>query len=365
MIDRFLQKLLRFNVTFVLTLILLSKSICGQSDFKLAVSCELSLGTFLVVLNNFEVEPWSQNVPVTIHLVPKLQLRWKNLISLNVGGGMSMYNYSFDLKAATYNVTLASFKLEGSVLGYIPFEGRKLDAMNLGCGIGMTALSGSERTTKEKSFIAKANTPSSSPMYIMPQIGTYIRDGRFGYSVSIQYTKYLTSNPIISFNLSATNSLATASHSGDYFGLNIIVDYDLSKDKPKKIVEPEPVVFIDIPDDVYDRKDNIEDTFTFNRKKIRIYAWDHSMIDHDTISLLFNGRVALSRHHLDHKKKKIEVELKPGTNELLMYAHNEGSISPNSAAILIRYGLFRKKLIYLNASYKENAVLKLKLNDTY
>jgi hypothetical protein len=352
-----------FIKTLILSIIVFGQTNYSQSDFKLAVSGELSLGSFLVELDNLDVETWSQNVPVTIHLVPKLQLRWKNIISLNAGGGMSLYNYSFDLKAATYNVSLVSFKLEGSMLGYIPFEGRKLDAMNLGCGFGITALSGSERSTKEKSFIAKANTPVASPFYIMPQIGTYIRDGRFGYSVSIQYTKYLTSNPIISFNLSATNSLATASHSGDYFGLNIIVDYDLSKDKPKKIIEPEPIVFVDIPDDVYDRKDKIADTFNFNRKKLRVYVWDHSMIDHDTISLLFNGRVVLSKHHLDHKKEKFLIELKPGTNEFLMYAHNEGTISPNSAAILIRYGLFRKKIIYLNASYDDNAVLKLKLTD--
>ena len=39
------------------------------------------------------------------------------------------------------------------MLGYIPFEGRKLDAMNIGCGFGMLGLSGSERTTQEKSFI--------------------------------------------------------------------------------------------------------------------------------------------------------------------------------------------------------------------
>lgn len=333
----------------------------AQSDFKLAVSGELSIGTYLSQLDNTGAENWTQNIPATIHLVPKLQLRWRNMLSLNLGAGFSMYNYSFDLKAATYNITLVSGKLEGSLLGYIPLEGRKFDALNLGCGFGMLGLSGSERVTQEKSFIAKATTPIASPLYFMPQIGTYIRDGRFGYSVSIQYTRYLATQSIINFDLSALNSSATASHAGDYFGLNIIVDYDLTKDKPKKIKDIEPVVFIDIPVDVYDRKDKIADTFSFNRKKIKIYAWDHSMIDHDSISILFNGRVVLSKHHLDAKKKMVKVELKPGTNEFLMYAHNEGTISPNSAAIMIKYGLFRKKLIYLNASYDDNAVLKLKL----
>jgi hypothetical protein len=358
-----LRKYLGFKLTMIISFILLGQNYLAQSDFKLAVSGELSLGTYAVELNNLDVDPWVQNVPVTIHLVPRLQLRWKNLISLNAGGGLSLYNYSFDQKEATYSVSLISLKLEGAILGYIPFEGRKLDAMNFGCGIGMTGLSGSERITKEKSFIAKANTPIASPLYIMPQIGTYIRDGRFGYSVSIQYTKYLFDSPIISFNLAATNSTAAGSHSGDYIGLNIIVDYDLSKDKEKKVIEPEPEFYVDIPEDVYERKDKIADTFSFNKRKIKIYAWDHSMIDHDTISILLNGRVVLSKHHLDSKKKMIKVELKPGTNEFLMYAHNEGSISPNSAAILIKYGLFRKKIIYLNASYDDNAVLKLKLTD--
>jgi hypothetical protein len=361
----FFQKIKSHPVTAtLLILIVLScNSYKAQSDFKVAVSGQLSIGTYLISLTNKDVEPWSQNVPATVHIVPKLQLRWRNVISLNVGGGFSLYNYSLDQKAATYNVTLLAGKLEGTMLGYIPFEGRKLDAMNFGCGLGMLGLSGSERVTQEKSFLAKATTPIASPFYFMPQIGTYIRDGRFGYSVSIQYTKYVNAPAIINFDLAATNSSAIGSHSGDYLGLNIIVDYDLSKDKPKKVIEPEPEVFIDIPEDVYDRKDKIAETFSFNRRKIRIYAWDHSMIDHDTISILFNGRVVLSKHHLDAKKKKVKVELKPGTNEFLMYAHNEGTISPNSAAIMIKYGLFRKKIIYLNASYDDNAVLKLKFAD--
>ncbi len=363
MFINFINKCGHLTLTIFIVFILLGLNVKGQSDFKLAISGELSLGTYLINVDNQDVEPWTQNIPATVHIVPKLQLRWRNLISLNAGGGIGFYNYSFDQRAATYNITLLAAKLEGSILGYIPFEGRKLDAMNFGCGFGMLGLSGSERTSREKSFEATAYTPIASPNYIMPQIGTYIRDGRFGYSVSIQYTKYLWNQPIINFDLAATNSTATASHSGDYLGLNIIVDYDLTKVKPKKVIQPEPEFFVDIPEDVYDREDKIAAAYTFHKKKIRIYAWDHSMIDHDTISILFNGRVVLSKHHLDSKRKKIVVELKPGTNEFLMYAHNEGTISPNSAAILIKYGLFRKKIIYLNASYEDNAVLKLKLTD--
>lgn len=350
-------------LTSLLLFVLFSVNTTAQSDFKLAVSGGLYLGTYLSKIDNQDFEPWTQNIPLTVHIVPKLQLRWRNIISINAGGGIALYNYSFDQRAATYNITLLAAKLEGSILGYIPLDGRTFDALNFGCGIGLLGLSGSERTTRENSFVAEASTPIGSPYYFMPQIGTYKRDGRFGYSLSLQYTKYIYNQPIINFNLSATNSAATASHSGDYIGLNIIIDYDLSKDKPVKIIEPEPEFYVEIPEDVYDRKDKIADTFVFSKKKIRIYAWDHSMIDHDTISILINGRVVLSNHHLDREKKKIKVELKPGTNELLMYAHNEGTIPPNSAAIMIRYGLFRKKIIYLNASYDDNAVLKLKLSD--
>jgi hypothetical protein len=335
----------------------------AQSDFKLAVSGQLSVGTHLVKLENFQEERWNMNIPATVHLVPKLQLRWKNMISLNAGGGLAMYNYSFSQRDASYTISLIAFKLEASMLGYIPLEGRKVDALNFGCAVGMIGLSGSEKTTRGKSFIARASTPVASPLYFSPQIGTYRRDDRFGYSLSLQFTKYLMDGPIVSFEMDATNSVARASHSGNYIGLNIVVDYDLSADKAPKKPEPEitPEHYVDPPTDVYSRKDKAAGSFEFKRKHIKLLVWDHSMIDHDTISLLFNGRVVLSEHHLDLKKKKVKVELKSGTNELLMYAHNEGSISPNSAALIIRHGLFRKETIFLNASYDDNAVLKLKL----
>ena len=336
----------------------------AQNDFKLAVSGQLSMGSYLVKLENYNPERWSQNIAAGVHIVPKLQLRWKNIVSINVGGGLALYNYSFDQRAATYNISLISAKLEASILGYILLDGRKLDGINFGSAIGMMGLSGSERTSREKSFIAYASTPVASPIYFSPQIGTYKRDDRFGYSLSLQFTKYLVDYPIVSFELEAPNSIATASHSGNYIGFNLVMDYDLSADKePKTPPETIPEVYIAPPEDVYEREEKVAGTFTFPRKRITLMVWDHSMIDHDTISLLFNGRVALSEHHLDFKKKKVKVELKPGTNELLMYAHNEGSISPNSAALIIRYGLFRKETIFLNASYDDNAVLKLKLEN--
>ena len=172
---------------------------------------------------------------------------------------------------------------------------------------------------------------------------------------------YTVDYPIVSFEMESGNAKASGSHSGNYIGLNLIVDYDLWADKEEKV--PEPEVYIDPPVDVYEREEKEAGSFIFKRKRIKLLVWDHSMIDHDTISLLFNGRVVLSEHHLDFKKKKVKVELKPGSNELLMYAHNEGTISPNSAALIIRYGLFRKETIFLNASYDDNAVLQLKFHN--
>ncbi len=134
----------------MLFILLLGNLNYAQSDFKLAVSGELSLGTYLVDLQNKDIEPWRQNIPATVHIVPKMQLRWRDFVSINAGGGIALYNYTFGQRAATYNITLLAMKLEASVLGYIPFEGRKLDAMNFGCGVGILGLSGSERTTQEK-----------------------------------------------------------------------------------------------------------------------------------------------------------------------------------------------------------------------
>lgn len=75
-----------------------------------------------------------------------------------------------------------------------------------------------------------------------------------------------------------------------------------------------------------------------NTRTVNIQAWDHGTIDGDIISLIANDDVILDTYELDGPTNKVSVDYTfgyNGYNYLVLYAHNEGDISPNTAAISI------------------------------
>ena len=95
---------------------------------------------------------------------------------------------------------------------------------------------------------------------------------------------------------------------------------------------------------------SIIQTSTFDRPNIRlgcleissrtvtIEAWDHGQIDGDIVSIIANGDVIINEQTLDGPGNKISVDYEfnyNGYNYLTLYAHNEGTISPNTCAISI------------------------------
>ncbi len=82
------------------------------------------------------------------------------------------------------------------------------------------------------------------------------------------------------------------------------------------------------------------------RKTVELGVWDHGTIDGDIISLYVNGKLVLDQYTLKGPSeiKKVSVTLDNlGYNYILMYAHNEGSIPPNTCALSINDGATNKQ----------------------
>lgn len=109
----------------------------------------------------------------------------------------------------------------------------------------------------------------------------------------------------------------------------------------KQEEEPEPVIV---------NKTSIAPTSTLGRpntnvgcveissRSTTISVWDKGTVDGDIISLIANGQTIISNFTLSGPSNKKTVTYDfgfNGYNYLVLYAHNEGSISPNTAAISI------------------------------
>ena len=304
-------------------------------------------------IENTGEEQWRTSIAPVITLEPSIKLRWKNSLALSFGGGFNLYNYEFSIPEYNYTVNYISLKTE-SILNKYFYLGGTFEYVSIGCGVGYTFHSNDQLQKQEGGFNVLTNSHKNRPLFISPQIGTYKRDERFGYSLMLQFTYMYLDYPFITFDLSSTNSEATSSHLGNYLGLNLIVDYDLRKKEKRTPNQWE----IDLPDDHLARELDQQGKIDFRSRRITIKVWDYGIIDNDTISFTLNDRVILSNYKITHDKKKIKIKLEPGENILKMVAHNEGSVKPNSAALEISSG-FRKKSITLNSTMNSTAIINL------
>jgi hypothetical protein len=90
-----------------------------------------------------------------------------------------------------------------------------------------------------------------------------------------------------------------------------------------------------------------------------ISVWDHGRVDGDIISLVVNGKTIVSNHTLTATRDQFTVKLNPkGYSYVLLYAHNEGQYSPNTAALSVYDGESEQTQV-LEASLETNGAYNL------
>lgn len=95
-----------------------------------------------------------------------------------------------------------------------------------------------------------------------------------------------------------------------------------------------------------------------NDKNITLNVYDNGIVDNDTVSVFYNGKLLLSHKRLSEKPIVIPISLdeKTSMHEITLFAENLGSIPPNTALIVVTAGDKRYEL-YASASLTENAVI--------
>lgn len=133
-------------------------------------------------------------------------------------------------------------------------------------------------------------------------------------------------------------------------------------EKPPKDTTPVivDVIFTDnnIPVTIKDRVVELQSTVTVNVSEFDIEVWDQSMVDGDSISLNLNGEWILTEYMVVKTKLKLHVKINPNAtnNYLILYAHNLGDFSPNTAAVQVLIGDKKYKL-QLSSDLKKSGAL--------
>ncbi len=112
------------------------------------------------------------------------------------------------------------------------------------------------------------------------------------------------------------------------------------------------------PNDVTSRKNTVVKRLPVSVRNITLNIFDNGTVDGDSISVYYNGKLLVANRGLTEKAIVVNLMLdeKATQHEIVLFAHNLGSIPPNTALIVVNAGEQRFELSS-SASLTENAVL--------
>jgi hypothetical protein len=106
------------------------------------------------------------------------------------------------------------------------------------------------------------------------------------------------------------------------------------------------------------RSTEVVKTLVVDTPRIKIELYDNGVIDHDTVTVLINGKLLLYRKMLTDRPLTVELNAVPGVEyELVMYADNLGEIPPNTALMMVTAGS-RKMEVFLSSSEQKSAAVR-------
>ena len=105
------------------------------------------------------------------------------------------------------------------------------------------------------------------------------------------------------------------------------------------------------------RNVEIKDTIYSSTRDVEILVWDAQKVDGDTVSLMLNGEFILENHPLTKLPKRIKATLKSDSNSIVLYAHNLGTIPPNTASISILHQNNQQEVSLMSDKKNSQAVI--------
>lgn len=137
----------------------------------------------------------------------------------------------------------------------------------------------------------------------------------------------------------------------------LLFSCDKEEEKPRNNESIIPVTFLD--------RSNLDlGTVSITSTKVTISVWDHGQIDGDIVSIYVNGKLVIGEQVLEGPSRPIVVDADleyTGYNYVLLYAHNVGSIPPNTCSIEIFDGTNKESFV-LESNLSTNGAVNIVVN---
>ena len=106
------------------------------------------------------------------------------------------------------------------------------------------------------------------------------------------------------------------------------------------------------------RKVEVAQTFIVDSSAVHVAFYDNGIIDGDTITVFFDNQVVVSKKGLSLQPIRATFSLQPSREyQMVVYADNQGTISPNTALVVVTSGTKRYEIL-LSSNEEKNAAIK-------
>src|SRR4030095_13260020 len=128
---------------------------------------------------------------------------------------------------------------------------------------------------------------------------------------------------------------------------------------PTQVVKREPETMVKSSTEAVKRETEVIRTVLFKSDSLVLSLYDNGEIDGDTVSLVLNGNIILSRQGLTDKaiRKTIAASEIGDSSKLVLYAENLGRIPPNSGLLILQDGNERYQIRFSGDLQKNAAVI--------
>ena len=264
--------------------------------------------------------------------------------------GISL-QHSFAVQKATYASNSVFFYLRGTFsrtyyhrnFDARIYEGRFEDWTENGTGMKATTIMANKQSYMVTLEAGRRNFTLD-----------YDRTFDIGVAVMMPFKKtYVDQYEFFQNNVSVGKSNVTYIGATVMLNLRYTFNYKMKEHEPDTTVRPRTDIFVSTDTT---RQIDVQETFTVRHKHIKILVWDRNEIDGDVVSLFMNDELVKKNLKLRKHKRRFRIKLRPGSNILVMYAENLGTIPPNTAAVVIKDGRRKRNVNLVSDNGKSGAV---------
>ena len=267
-------------------------------------------------------------------------------LALDAGPRFHSYLFVDDTATATFHYGVTA--VETRLYWWPTLAQGNERSLVLGCGFGWSLNRAASNDVGNDHFKLSGFMDHFDAPYFAPELGWVNAEGTRRIEWAVRYVKHFDGPPPVHMDIVSSTSHTAATTDGDHIAVVMRKYYGL----------PKPEHHVPMPEIEHD--DRYVDTLialVTRRARVTLKLRDNAEVDGDTISVFHDDRPVLSTYMLTRRVEKVRLRLKQGDNTLLVVAHNQGRIPPNTASCTLRCGRGKEMLLLRTTDRMDQAVV--------